>query len=73
MLVAAERDEACSFPESAERGWRAYLDDFKLNVWPMMQEKGFTEFQWAFIAWQQNETQNRIQELLDQLEDKSFG
>lgn len=53
------------FDEEVERSWRDYLREFRENVWPVMQEFGFTSFETAFQCWLLNRLSNDINCLME--------
>jgi len=59
--------EGLIFTEAAERSWRAYLSEFREQVWPVFEAQGFT-FEGAFSCWMLNRVNNNIDGLLVKLD-----
>jgi hypothetical protein len=59
-----EPADGLTFPEADERSWRAYLADFKENVFPVFEQYGFTLPE-AFLAWQMNRVNNNVSSLAE--------
>lgn len=57
-------DTETIFDEDTERSWRAYLAEFRDDVWPVMQSYGFTSFDMAFQCWLTNRMSNDICNLI---------
>ena len=56
-------EDGLTFPEDAERSWRAYLADFKSEVWPVFEAQGFS-MDAAIVCWMLNRVNNNIDSLL---------
>lgn len=61
-MAKTEDDDGLEFSEEHERSWRAYLRDFKDNVYPIFEPYGFTLPE-AFLAWQMNRVNNNVSQL----------
>ena len=70
----AERDDEIEFTEEQERSWRAYLEDFRRDVFPVFEAHGFTLPE-AFLAWQSNRVTNTMWQLITALagKDDNYG
>lgn len=56
-------DDGLTFTEDEERSWRAYLRDFREQIYPVFEQHGFTLAE-AFLGWQLNRVHNRLCEHL---------